>query len=116
MTDVLRGTTAAPGDVRVWGPDHLFNEANTSDSGGTTQGTCIALDANFDCLVNETIVFADGRTLQMQGIQLGGGQPSSRTIVGGSGQYLGATGTILVAPTSDLKLWKKTIAINMPSR
>ncbi len=115
MTDVLQEESAgaAAGDLRVWGPNALYDESNTTDTGITSQGSCIALNADFDCLANETIVFPDGSTLEIQGIQLGNAQPSTRTIVGGSGQYLGATGTVSVAPTEDLLLWTKVIEITL---
>lgn len=112
---VLRDESAAAvGDLRVWGPNALYDEENATDTGATTQGTCVALNAAFDCLADETIVLADGSTLEIQGIQLGGGVPSARTIVGGSGQYLGAVGTVAVTPTEDLALWTKTIVISLP--
>ena len=41
--------------------------------------------------------------------------PSERTIVGGSGRYLGATGTMTAVPSADLLLWTKTIEIAAPS-
>ena len=116
MTDINQSDAGAgPGDVRVWGPNPLFDEENSEDTGATTQGSCIALNAAFDCLASETIVFADGSTLQIQGVQLGNARPSTRTIVGGSGQYLGATGTLSVAPTENLDFWTKTIEIHTPA-
>ena len=113
MDDVLQEESTGPaaGDLRVWGPNALYDETNTTDTGAKTQGTCVALNAAFDCLLNETIVFPDGSTLEIQGLQPGGALPSTRTIVGGSGQYLGALGTVTVAPTEDLALWTKTIEI-----
>ncbi len=39
---------------------------------------------------------------------------SLRTIVGGCGRYLGATGTMTVAPSPDLTLWTKTIELEAP--
>jgi hypothetical protein len=35
-----------------------------------------------------------------------------RTIVGGSGRYLGATGTVAVSPSADLSVWTKTFEIS----
>lgn len=100
------GTTV--GDVRVWGPNPLYDASDTSDTGATTQGFCVALNAQFDCVVTETIGFPDGSTLELQGFGPGTG-PSTRTIVGGSGTYLGATGVMTVEPTRDLARWKKSI-------
>ena len=102
------------GDMLVWGPDALYDEADVTDTGATTQGTCIAFNANGDCLAAETILFPDGSTIEFQGIEHGGGVPSARTIVGGSGRYLGATGTMAAVPSADLRLWTKTIEIAPP--
>lgn len=99
------------GDMLVWGPNPHYDEVNATDTGATTQGACIAFNAVSDCIAAETIVFADGSTLQLQGIERGGGVPSERTIAGGSGQYLGATGTMAVSPSDDLTLWTKVIEI-----
>jgi hypothetical protein len=102
------------GDMLVWGPNALYDEANANDTGATTQGACIAFNAASDCIASETIVFPDGSTLEFQGIERGGGVPSVRTIVGGSGRYLGATGTMEASPSTDLTLWTKTIEIAAP--
>jgi hypothetical protein len=102
------------GDMLVWGPNALYDEADAIDTGATTQGTCIAFDANADCLAVETILFPDGSTLDFQGIERGGA-PSTRTIVGGSGRYLGAAGTMTAVPSADLMLWTKTIEIAAPA-
>jgi hypothetical protein len=104
---------ASVGDMLVWGPDPLYDEADVNDTGATTQGTCIAFNANSDCLAAETILFPDGSTLEFQGIERGDA-PAVRTIVGGSGRYLGAVGTMTAAPSADLKLWTKTIEFAAP--
>jgi hypothetical protein len=59
----------------------------------------------------ETIVFPDGSTLELQGVQPGTPMESTRTIVGGSGIYLGAYGVVTVEPTDDLEHWTKTFEI-----
>lgn len=100
------------GDIRIWGPNPLFDETNTTDTGAVTMGSCIGLNTEFDCLANETIIFPDGSTLEIQGLQPGDPGPSLRTIVGGSGQFLGAIGTVSVSPSEDLSLWTKTIEIS----
>jgi len=105
----------SPGDVMVWGPDALYDAANTTDTGATTQGSCFALNADFDCVAQETILWPDGSRLEFQGIELGGGVPSMRTIVGGSGSYLGAIGTMSAEPNADLSLWTKTITLELRS-
>ena len=100
------------GDIRVWGPNPLFDETNTTDTGAVTIGSCIGINTKFDCLANETIIFPDGSRLEIQGLQPGDPVPSVRTIVGGSGQYLGATGTVTVTPSEDLAVWTKTFEIS----
>ncbi len=102
------------GDMIVWGPNALYNATNAADTGAVTQGSCIAFDDSANCVGTETIVFADSSTLLFQGVERGGGVPSMRTIVGGSGRYLGATGTMSVEPSADLMLWTKTIEIAAP--
>src|SRR4051812_24238217 len=115
MTDVDLGDSGpSAGDIRVWGPNPLFDDDNATDTGATSQGSCVAMDAEFTCVLAETIVFPDGSTLEMQGVQPGQPVPSMRTIVGGSGEYLGATGTVAVSPTEDLTVWTKTITIVLP--
>ena len=99
------------GDITVWGPDPLFDEANEVDTGALTQGSCLALNGNFDNHCTETVVFPDGSTLEIQGVQLGNGGPSVTTIVGGSGRYLGATGTVTVTASENDTLWTKTFEI-----
>lgn len=108
-TDVdVDGNGPSVGDLRVWGPNPLFDESDTADTGAVTQGACIALNAEWDCVLTETILFPDGSTLELQGVERGSAT-STRTIVGGSGAYLGATGVMTVEPTADLSLWRKTI-------
>jgi len=115
MTDVDLGDAGpSAGDLRVWGPNSLFDEADATDTGATSQGSCVSMDAEFTCVLAETIVFPDGSTLEMQGVQPGKPGPSMRTIVGGSGEYLGASGTIDVSPTEDLAVWTKKITIILP--
>jgi hypothetical protein len=82
----------------------LRRKTDINDTGATTQGTCIAFNASSDCLAAETILFPDGSTIEFQGIERGGGMPSARTIVGGSGRYLGAIGTMAAVPSADLLL------------
>jgi len=104
----------SPGDLTVWGPDPLYDEANETDTGALTHGSCMSLNTAGDNHCTETVVFADGSTLEIQGIQLGSGEPSTTTIVGGSGVYLGAAGTLLVDPSDDFMTWTKTFEIYLP--
>lgn len=107
----VTGDGPSAGDITVWGPDALFDEANEVDTGAVTQGSCLALDAAWTNHCTETIVFADGSTLAIQGVQLPVGEQSVTTIVGGSGAYLGAMGTVTVTSNEDGTLWTKTFEI-----
>jgi hypothetical protein len=111
IVDVDQGEPGpSAGDLSIWGPNPLYDEANETDTGATTQGICTAFSSG-DCMVVETIVFPDGSTLQLQGIESGGGQSSTRFIVAGSGQYFGAQGTMTVQPSEDRQRWTKTLEI-----
>ena len=99
------------GDMIVWGPNALHDDLNVTDTGATTQGFCVALDDTGICVLTETILFADGSTIELQGVQAAGSGASTRTIVGGSGQYLGVTGTVGIQPSEDLATWVKTFEI-----
>ncbi len=100
------------GDMIIWGPNALYDETNTTDTGATTQGFCVALDETGLCVLTETIVFQDGSTIELQGVQASGSGGSTRTIVGGSGQYLGAIGAVGIQPSEDLATWTKTFEIH----
>lgn len=111
VTNIDQGDAGpSVGDLIIWGPNALLDAANETDTGATTQGVCTAISSG-DCLLVETIVFPDGSTLEIQGIQPGTPMESTRTIVGGSGAYLGARGTLTVEPTDDLAVWTKTFKI-----
>jgi hypothetical protein len=116
-TDVDLGAAGpSAGDIRVWGPNPLYDADNVSDTGAQTQGTCIALNPEWACVLTETIIFPDGSTLEFQGVERGDDALSLQTIVGGSGQYLGATGTAMVEPTPDQMIWKRTISVTVANR
>jgi hypothetical protein len=110
ITDLGEPGTSA-GDLIVWGPNPQYDAANAVDTGSVSQGSCQILNAAGDSHCVETIVFPDGSTLALQGVELGDGAQSMRTIVGGSGQYLGAVGTMVVEATADRALWTKTLEI-----
>ncbi len=114
VTVDLGETGSSPGDLITWGPDPLYDAANAIETGATTQGVCVVFAADGACMADETIVFADGGTLEIHGVQAGGSRASSRTIVGGSGKYRGVTGTVRVVPAGDLSVFTKDLELSFP--
>lgn len=102
------------GDLLVWGPNPLY-DTNGNATGATTQGTCISLNDPVQCLAHETVIFADGSTLEIQGVERGDGLPSRRTVVAGSGIFFGTAGAVTVTPTQDESEWTKTFVFVSPS-
>lgn len=98
-----------PGDMIVWGPDPLYDSDNIEDTGSVTYGSCVMVNTGGDCMAQETFVFADGSTLEVQGLEFGATLPSVKTIVGGSGVFLGASGTLTDIPDSTRTTWTKHI-------
>lgn len=101
------------GDMLVWGPNALF-DTNGGATGATTQGTCVSLNDPDQCLAQETVIFADGSTLEIQGVERGDGLPSRRTVVAGSGIFFGTSGSVTVTPTHDEREWTKTFVFVSP--
>ena len=89
----------------------LFDADNAVDTGAVTQGSCQMLNTTGDYHCIETIVFPEGSTIALQGVQSGNGSPVTTTIVGGSGRYLHAGGTLRVEASPDRLLWTKTLEI-----
>lgn len=98
-----------PGDLIVWGPDPLYNADDLQDTGSVTYGSCVMVNTDGDCMAQETFIFADGSTLEVQGLEFGATKPSVKTIVGGSGIFLDATGTLTDIPDADRTTWTKHI-------
>ena len=103
------------GDMLVWGPNALYDEADANDTGATTQGTCIAFNAAADCLAAETILFPDGSTLEFQGIERALARHRRGPSSAAQGAISGAIGTMMAVPSAALLLWTKTIEIAPPS-
>jgi hypothetical protein len=110
VTD-LGAPGVSAGDLVAWGPNPLYDAIDATDTGAVTQGSCQVLGTSGDRLCIEEIVFPDGSTLSIQGVQPTSGARSTRTIVGGSGRYLHASGTLTVEASADRARWTKTLEI-----
>ena len=64
-----------PGDMIVWGPDPLYNADNMQDTGSVTYGSCVMVNTDGDCMAQETFIFADGSTIEVQGLEFGDTTP-----------------------------------------
>lgn len=98
-----------PGDLIVWGPDPLYNADDMQDTGSVTYGSCVMVNTDGDCMAQETFIFTDGSTIEVQGLEFGATKPSIKTIIGGSGDFLGATGTLTDIPDENRTTWTKHI-------
>lgn len=98
-----------PGDMIVWGPDPMYNADDLEDTGSVTYGSCVMVNTDGDCMAQETFIFADGSTIEVQGLEFGSTKSSVKTIVGGSGIFLGITGTLTDTPDANRTTWTKHI-------
>jgi hypothetical protein len=101
----------SPGDMILWGPDPLFDETNTADTGAVTYGMTVIVNPDGERFATITFIFPDGSTIEAQGIESGGTTPSVKTITGGSGAYLGARGTLTDTPSEDRSTWTHTFEL-----
>lgn len=99
------------GDLIVWGPNPLYDDSNEEDTGATSQGFCVVLHETNACVATETVIFPDGSTLAITSGAIQDLTTSVEVIVGGSGQYRGATGTVTGQASDDQSTWTKTYEI-----
>lgn len=87
------------GDYLAW--DDAIKDATTGAVVGRVAGVCMLVDvksAMYDC-APVTYVLAGG-TIYANGLLSGTGTPTTDPIVGGTGKYQGATGTLTVTAVS----------------
>ena len=75
----------------------------------TGAGTCIRLDAAGNHMCDLTIHHDGHGTLNASGVQAVEPEPSTLTIIGGTGDYQGATGTLKSTPVEDRARFKYEI-------
>jgi hypothetical protein len=104
----------SPGDLYTWGPNPLFDAENIVDTGASVRGACVVLDASGLCLANEVSSFVLGGQLHAQGLISGGDSVSTLTIIGGTRNFLNATGTIEMQQLPDGAAWIRVYEVWVP--
>ena len=100
------GKEGGAGDMILW---HSEVQDEAGNRLGTGAGTCIRLDAAGNHFCNLTI-HHDGRgAINASGMQAEEPAPSALTIVGGTGDYQGITGTLRSTPVEDRARFKYEI-------
>ena len=100
------GQAGGVGNMTLWNSE-LQDEAGNKL--GTGAGVCIRLDAagNIMC---DLVIEHDGRgTINVSGMQVAEPATATVTILGGTGDYQGATGTVRSAPVEDRARFKYEI-------
>jgi hypothetical protein len=86
------------GNMILWHSDMQDEQGKRLGSGA---GTCIRIDASGNHMCNITIDHDGHGTLNVSGVQTVEPETSTLTIVGGTGDYQGATGTVRSTPVED---------------
>ena len=92
------GRDGGAGNMILW---HSDMEDERGEKLGTGAGTCIRLDAAGNHMCDLTIHHDGHGTLNASGVQAVEPEPSTLTIIGGTGDYQGATGTLRSTPVED---------------
>jgi hypothetical protein len=100
------GQDGGAGNMILWNSDMQDEQGNKL---GTGAGTCIRLDAPGNHMCNLTIHHDGHGTIIVSGVQVVEPAASTLTIVGGTGDYQGATGTVRSTPVEDRARFKYEI-------
>jgi hypothetical protein len=100
------GQEGGAGDMILWNSDM---EDEAGNKLGTGAGTCIRLDAAGNHMCNLTIQHDGHGTINVSGVQVVEPETSTLTIVGGTGDYEGITGTVRSTPVEDRARFKYEI-------
>lgn len=86
------------GDTTLW---NAGLETEAGETVGSVAGSCVQIDDAGTHLCEIAIHHRGRGRMHVQGVQLPEPEPSALTIVGGSGDYAGITGTIESTPVED---------------
>jgi hypothetical protein len=100
------GQDGGAGNMTLWHSQIQDREGNRL---GTGAGVCIRLDAAGNAMC-EWVIQHDGRgAINVSGVQVAEPATATLTIVGGTGDYQGATGTVRSTPVEDRARFKYEI-------
>jgi hypothetical protein len=100
------GQAGGAGNMTLW---HSEIQDEAGNKLGTGAGACIRLDAAGNAMC-DLVIQHDGRgTINVSGMQVAEPATSTLTIVGGTGDYQGATGTVRSTPVEDRARFKYEI-------
>jgi hypothetical protein len=100
------GQDGGVANMILWNSDM---EDEQGDKLGTGAGTCIRVDAAGNHMCHMTIQLDGHGALIVSGLQVVEPAPSALAIVGGTGNYRGATGTVRSTPVEDRARFKYEI-------
>lgn len=100
------GQDGGAGNMILWNSDM---EDGAGNKVGTGAGSCIRVDAAGNHMCNMTIDHDGHGTLVVSGVQVVEPATSVLAIVGGTGDYQGATGTLKSTPVEDRARFKYEI-------
>lgn len=100
------GQEGGAGNMILWNSDMEDEQGNKL---GTGAGSCIRVDAAGNYMCNMTIDHDGHGTINVSGVQVVEPATSTLTIVGGTGDYQGATGTVRSTPVEDRARFKYEI-------
>lgn len=100
------GQEGGAGNMTLW---HSEIQDEAGGKLGTGAGTCIRLDAAGNVMCDIVIEHDGHGTINVSGVQVAEPETATLTILGGTGVYQGATGTVRSTPVEDRARFKYEI-------
>ena len=105
------GRPGGIGDMIVWNAELQDEQGNQV---GTDTGTCIQVDADGNHVCTMVLDHHGHGILTLSGVQAAEPGTSTLAIVGGSGDYAGATGAVTSRPVEDRARFRYEIDVRTP--